>query len=685
MKKKLYKDSPLNALGQGVHDLLKYEMIKQASGQFDPVGESLFSLGEMFASKSWDGEEKPEGLDLQSIANKKALENATAQEEPFKADTTAMDEYLGAKEIKLLTPNPRPAATTPDPDPIDQETKVITTGLGNGAQIGRDVLGLRGTGMADARLTGAGDQVSTPGNELLSSQAIEEAKNKSRLTYSGLPGTFSPVSIPKPKSMANRLKDSESPLDRMNPEKLKALKGLMYNTSNGDSPLRRISHMMNSPFLKTDEGPDLEKVDFRYMKRATSTGIGKLGGAASAGYNLVIDAKNYETAVKNDYDEELSEGMGELVQQLDKTNPNYEHDMFELASAKKKQYADGFAQYAAGNIDRLTWENQKMSLKGDLENHGKALNIVAAQDKEFAENKGDHNVGASDENITDYYNTRMKNPDSFSVKTINGVDTYVGKTLQGKEVSMPISMIANGSAKMQLVPQYDFNKAVNAGLKVMQAFTVEGNTALGQGNRNLDKNNPEEAAQLREMGVAAISREIGADETRLRSILADKRQLNFRQFEQLVDAKGGSRKENLQGLLQEMSQEIYDENVVDSGGYQAKSQTRFRAQQPRQYRSSDRERRVAQTTAQINQLPEFSVQTMGQYQSMIPANLKYKIKRDSKGNFGVVNEKNETVTRLDSTDPQAVKRAIANLSGVKGYETGGAADDAYNKYLDSKK
>jgi len=134
-----------------------------------------------------------------------------------------------------------------------------------------------------------------------------------------------------------------------------------------------------------------------------------------------------------------------------------------------------------------------------------------------------------------------------------------------------------------------------------------------------------------------------------------------------------------------MSQEIYDENVVDSGGYQAKSQTRFRAQQPRQYRSSDRERRVAQTTAQINQLPEFSVQTMGQYQSMIPANLKYKIKRDSKGNFGVVNEKNETVTRLDSTDPQAVKRAIANLSGVKGYETGGAADDAYNKYLDSKK
>ena len=669
MKKKLYKDSPLNALGQGVHDLLKYEMIKQASGQFDPVGESLFSLGEMFASKTWDGKEKAEGLDVEEIANKKALENSTAQDNPF--TNKASDEYLGAKEIKLLTPNPRPAATTPDPNPIDQETKVNTTGRGNGFTINQ-VLGQGNTGIADTRIKGA-YEVSTPDNEMLSDQAIEEAKNKSRLTYSGLPGTFSPLGTP-----GKRLKDSESPLDRMNPEKLKALKGLMYNTSNGDSPLRRISHMMNSPFLKTDEGPDLEKVDFRYMKRATSTGIGKLGGAASAGYNLVIDAKNYETAVQNDYDEELSEGMGELVQQLEKTNPNYEHDMFELVSAKKKEFATGFAQLAAGGIDRLTWENQKMKLKGDLENHSKALNIVAAQDKEFAENKGNHNVGASDENITDYYNTRMKNPDSFSVKTINGVDTYVGKTLQGKKVSMPISMIANGSAKMQLVPQYDFNKAVNAGLKVMKAFTVEGNTALGQGNRNLDKNIPEEAAQLREMGVAAISREIGADETRLRSILSDKRQLNFRQFEQLVGAKGGSRKENLQGLLQEMSQEIYDENVINSGGYQPESKTRFRPQQSRQYRSSQKERSAADITNKLNNLGPLSPDNISQYGSLLPAGMT--IQTDEEGVMFLADGDDRLPIDLK---PDTAKAQIAQANGVRGYGMGQESQMSAGDYIDN--
>jgi hypothetical protein len=422
------------------------------------------------------------------------------------------------------------------------------------------------------------------------------------------------------------------------------------------------------------------------MKRATSTGIGSLGGAASAGYNLAIDAKNYETAVQQDYDEELSEGMGELVMDLDKTNPNYESDMFELASAKKKQYADGFAAYAAGDIDRLTWENMKMKMKGELENHGKSLNIIAELDKGFAEGKGSaFNTKASDERLTDYYNTRMKNPDAFTVKSIDGVDTYVGKTLQGKEVRLPISMIANGAAKMQLVPQYDVNKAVNQGLKVMKAFTVEGKTALGTGNRNLSQDNPEEAAQLREMAVDAISREIGGDETRLRSILADQRGLGFNEVEQLLNAEGGSRNENLQGLLKQMSEEIYDDKILDQGGYQAESKTRFRAPQPAQNRGSDRERAIAQTTAQLNQLPEFSAQSMGQYQSMIPANLKYRIIKDKKGQFGILNGKGEEVMRLDPSNPEAVKTAIANLSGVKGYGTGGGSEDVYNTYLGTKK
>ena len=641
MKKKLYKDSPLNALGQGVHDLLNYQDLKEASGQFDPVGESLFSLGEMFASKSWDGinfkkKEKVDGK-KELIKSKYAANKAFGDVSGADAFSDIVkDGHDSTTKIKLGELAERPDKITPPPKPVKTVVGVEYNPWFSEFVGKQDFPSKLGTAFNAPTSDPYG-----PVNENQSSGGLipEEDRGIDGLTntqWAGERRAFDErkAILEKEAEFAGSLANFrngggdkgffekylgfESPFNRINPEKLKALKGLMYNTSNGDSPLRRISHMMNSPFLKTDEGPNLEKVDFRYMKRATSTGIGSLGGAASAGYNLAIDAKNYETAVKKDYDEELSEGMGKLVMDLEKTNPNYEHDMFELASGKKKQYADGFAAYAAGKMDRLTWENMKMKLKGDLENHGKALNIIAETDKSFAEGKGSaFNIKASDQKLADYHNTRMKNPDAFTVKNIDGVDTYVGETLQGKEVRLPISMIANGAAKMQLVPQYDINKAVNQGLKVMKAFTVEGKTALGYGSRNLNQNNPEEAARLREMAVDAIKREIGADETRLRSILADERQLGFNEVEQLLDAEGGSRNENLQGLLQQMSEEIYDERILNQGGYQAESKTSFRSLQPKQTKGSAKERTSAQIAKELDALGNIDNNNYKQFESQI--------------------------------------------------------------------
>ena len=258
----------------------------------------------------------------------------------------------------------------------------------------------------------------------------------------------------------------------------------------------------------------------------------------------------------------------------------------------------------------------------------------------------------------------MKNPDAFTVKNINGVDTYVGKTLQGKDVSIPISMIANGASRMQLVPQYDVNKAVNQGLKVMKAFTVEGKTALGTGNRNLSQDNPEEAAQLREMAVNAISREIGGDETRLRSILADQRGLGFNEVEQLLNAEGGSRNENLQGLLQQMSEEIYDDKILNQGGYQAESKTRFRAQQPKQSRGSEKERSAAIITSKLDNLGPISPDNISQYRSLLPSDMAIMtldgemfLTKNNKRLAGDINADN-------------AKALIAQATGVKGYGLG---------------
>jgi hypothetical protein len=120
--------------------------------------------------------------------------------------------------------------------------------------------------------------------------------------------------------------------------------------------------------------------------------------------------------------------------------------------------------------------------------------------------------------------------------------------------------------------------------------------------------------------------------------------------------------------------------------YSQKTQTkRFKTINPPKATTSVDERARAQTIALLNQLPEFSEQSMGQYQSMIPANLKYRIVKNKKGQFGIINSKNEPVMQLNPSNPAAVKTAIANLSGVKGYGTGENSEDVYNKYLATQK
>jgi hypothetical protein len=194
---------------------------------------------------------------------------------------------------------------------------------------------------------------------------------------------------------------------------------------------------------------------------------------------------------------------------------------------------------------------------------------------------------------------------------------------------------------------------------------VEGKTALGYGSRNLNQNNPEEAARLREMAVDAIKREIGADETRLRSILADERQLGFNEVEQLLDAEGGSRNENLQGLLQQMSEEIYDEKILNQGGYQAESKTKFRDQQTTKGSGSQKEREAAIVTSKLNSLGPISPDNISQYSSLLPSDMS--LNYDENGELFLAKGNKRLAGDISAGNAKAL---VAQATGVKGYGLG---------------
>ena len=230
----------------------------------------------------------------------------------------------------------------------------------NALYIGKDVLGLGGTGLKDTKITGNQDlsvQSSTPGNEILSEQAIEEGLSQEQLSdvEKKAEEIYGSPIIP---GVVNRLKD-DNPIKRVQqnqPQIFKALQGLRYKKiGEVDSPLFRVAHVTNSPFVKTDG------VDYRYMKRAVMPEYakGSLGSAAAEGYNLVIDKYNYDQAVKKDYETELDDEMGSLIVDADTINEQTRKDYLDFSIGKKKQAYSLFQARAKNEISNLDYKNGK--------------------------------------------------------------------------------------------------------------------------------------------------------------------------------------------------------------------------------------------------------------------------------------------------------------------------------------
>ncbi len=163
------------------------------------------------------------------------------------------------------------------------------------------------------------------------------------------------------------------------------------------------------------------------MKRATIPEYAqRLGGAAAAGYNLVVDKYNYDQAVKKDYETELDDEMGDLNIEADTINENTRKAYLELAMGKKQKLNSLFQDYANNKISKLDFENGKLNLISELNTVATAQTNLTKLREEYLKNKGTYHIDASKKEMVDFYNTLGKNPESFTMKTIDGIDYFVG-------------------------------------------------------------------------------------------------------------------------------------------------------------------------------------------------------------------------------------------------------------------
>ena len=465
-----------------------------------------------------------------------------------------------------------------------------------------------------------------------------------------------------------------SGLNRLKPEVLQVLDDARYkNKGKDDTPLHRVAHITKSPYLRTDN------VDYRQMRQATAPGYtGEIGKAAVEGYNLVIDKYNYDQAVKADYEEEIEDQMGSLNVEADFLTDQARQDYLELSMGKKKRLNEAFNSYANGDISKLDYENVKASLVSELQAAAATRTNITNSIKDFIENKGTIDVGASDREMLDFLMTGEKSPERISIKNIDGVDYVTGTTRGGRDFQVPTSKIANGTAGFRVVKKANLAPTISGALKNINAYTSSVKTDLGFG---VSTPSPEKARQI---GVASIRNSLGANEADLRSVMSQIYGVDHTAYQNFL---GSDPTANKSAMLDDAAEHLYDTQVAEKYFPMTKT-TKFTTE--RTGGTTAGERKTAKIKTDLDRLPLPNTGNIDTYMTLLELNKgeTYQVK-DNKLIIGDVKSKTALRT-IDLSNPSLAKSQIANLAGVLGYGQSGqitpsSIEQAYKTYLDSKK
>jgi hypothetical protein len=343
--------------------------------------------------------------------------------------------------------------------------------------------------------------------------------------------------------------------------------------------------------------------------------------------------------------------MGSLVVEPEFVSDTARKNYLEFSLGKKKKAAEAFNDYANGRISKLEYENKKASIKSEIDQAATARTNLAKIRKEFVENKGKYDIGASNSEMVDFYNTLEKNPEALSIVNKDGVDYIVGTTKGDKFIQVPTSKIADGTAGFRLVEKASMSPIVNGALKAIDGYREEIKTRYGIGSATAD---PEKA---KEIGVNFIKNQL-KDETKLRSMMSQIFGVDHSTYQQFVE---GNEKLSAE-MLDDAAKELYDMSVGPQYFPQKKT---TKVMQPKGGSSTAGERERARIKTNFDRLAPLSSDTLSGYASQLDKST-YELKEDPKGGFYINDLKNKRRINLPS-DPSEAKTEIAGFAGVRGY------------------
>ena len=609
-----------------IYDLLGYNAIAKAGQPVSLTGESIVQIGALISQMDFDDPLEEEiadtGIGIETVGT--GTDYTSLDEYTLKYRDPVNTSVFNMPDLVSMMGKKPSTVTSQDTPPEEEKPKnnQSKVSLNNfiTAPPSRDVRDTTGEGTSGIR-----------------NMATDLSTDKFKQQFTDLSGKTGDLDFTEfLKEMGRQdyeRKYGKIPgMSRLNEETLNALKGLRYyKGKTKDTPLRRVAHVMSSPFVKTDG------LSYTQIKRAVMPEYakGRLGSAAAEGFNLVADSYNYAQSVKEEYNKELDDEFGELDVEATFTDDKARQDYLNLALEKKKRLSEGFNSYARGKMSKLEYENLKSTLSSEIQSAAGARNNLTQLRKEFQENKDNYDLGASSKKMVDFYNTLDKKPENLSIETIAGTDFITGTTMGGKKISVPTNMIANGSAGFRLVKKENLNSLSSGAAKAIDSFNSGKEyvkTKYGYGTQGVT---PEKA---KEIGVNHIKNALVQDKTKLRSYLSSLADIDDTMYDSLI-SDGNIPDE----LLTDAANSLYDQSIGPI--YQSQTKTTKFAGGGAKLTESERNRLLLNQG--IAKLPNPTTSNFNQYKSFIDTKYDYKVE-DGKLFIG---EKGKKKDEINLNDP----------------------------------
>ena len=180
--------------------------------------------------------------------------------------------------------------------------------------------------------------------------------------------------------------------------------------------------------IRVDEEQEMQALSF----------LGEEGAAFAEGFNVGIKNRNYARRVWAQQQKDMSDAFGEL-EVKPSGSTSYDSSVEQVAEEKVNEMAELMSQ--RNKIKPIEFTKRYNELKNWTNEMNSASIAVKELVTNYAKDK-DSISGGTNPEILDAIDTLSKGGRGLTIKNINGITTLTGKTLSGKNVSIPVSELA---------------------------------------------------------------------------------------------------------------------------------------------------------------------------------------------------------------------------------------------------